>query len=85
MTAAGFSTALAAFTGQNYGAGNYQRIRTGYRLTLAIAGCIGLFASILFWTLNKEIFSLFVTETDAIAAGGDYLKILALSQLFMVT
>ncbi len=85
MTAAGFSTALAAFTGQNYGAGNYQRIRTGYRLTLAIAGCIGLFASILFWTLNKEIFSLFVTEADAIAAGGDYLKILALSQLFMVT
>ena len=35
MTAAGFSTALAAFTGQNYGAGNYERIRKGYRLTLA--------------------------------------------------
>lgn len=85
MTAAGFSTALAAFTGQNYGAGNYRRIRSGYRLTLGIAGCIGLFAGILFWMFNKEIFSLFVTEPDAITAGGDYLKILALSQLFMVT
>ena len=42
MTAAGFSTALAAFTGQNYGAGNYERIRKGYRLTLGIAGSIGL-------------------------------------------
>ncbi|MDE5610473.1 MAG: MATE family efflux transporter, partial [Odoribacter sp.] len=85
MTAAGFSTALASFTGQNYGAGNYQRIRAGYRLTLGISGSIGLFAGILFWTFSKEIFSLFVTEPDAITAGGDYLKILALSQLFMVT
>lgn len=85
MTAAGFSTALAAFTGQNYGAGNYQRIRQGYWLTLRIAGGIGLFAGILFFIFNREIFSLFVTETAAIDAGGEYLRILALSQLFMVT
>ncbi|MEG2277019.1 MAG: MATE family efflux transporter [Odoribacter sp.] len=85
MTAAGFSTALAAFTGQNYGAGNYERIRQGYRITLKIAGCIGLFAGILFFVFNREIFSLFVTEETAIDAGGKYLKILAISQLFMVT
>lgn len=85
MTAAGFSTALAAFTGQNYGAGNYERIRKGYRLTLGIAGGIGLFAGILFFVFNREIFSLFVTEEAAIQAGGDYLRILALSQLFSVT
>lgn len=85
MTAAGFSTALAAFTGQNYGARNYNRIRQGYRLTLGIAGCIGLFAGILFFIFNREIFSLFVSESSAIEAGGNYLKILALSQLFMVT
>lgn len=85
MTAAGFSTALASFTGQNYGAGNYERIRKGYRLTLRIAGCIGLAAGVLFFIFNKEIFSLFVTEDAAIDAGGEYLKILALSQLFMVT
>ena len=85
MTAAGFSTALAAFTGQNYGAGNYERIRKGYRLTLGIAGSIGLGAGILFFVLNHEIFGLFVNEPEAIEAGGNYLKILALSQLFMVT
>lgn len=85
MTAAGFSTALAAFTGQNYGAGQYERIRQGYQLTLKIAGSIGLAAGILFFILNQEIFGLFVTEPEAIQAGGDYLKILALSQLFMVT
>lgn len=85
MTAAGFSTALAAFTGQNYGAGNYERIKQGYRLTLGIAGSIGLVAGVLFFVFNREIFSVFVNEEAAIIAGGDYLKILALSQLFMVT
>lgn len=85
MTAAGFSTALAAFTGQNYGAGKYDRIRQGYRLTLGLAGSIGILAGILFFVFNREIFGLFVKETEAIVAGGDYLKILALSQLFMVT
>ena len=85
MTAAGFSTALAAFSGQNYGAGKYDRIRQGYRLTLGIAGSIGLLAGVLFFLFNREIFGLFVKEAEAIVAGGDYLKILALSQLFMVT
>ena len=67
------------------GAGNYERIRKGYRLTLGIAGSIGLGAGILFFVLNHEIFGLFVNEPEAIEAGGNYLKILALSQLFMVT
>ncbi|MDL2251761.1 MATE family efflux transporter [Odoribacter sp. OttesenSCG-928-J03] len=85
MTATGFSTALAAFVGQNYGAGYFDRIRKGYRLTMLIAGSIGLFAGILFFAFNKEIFGIFVREEAAIEAGGIYLKILAVSQLFMVT
>ena len=80
-----FGQASMTFTGQNYGAGNYERIRKGYRLTLGIAGSIGLGAGILFFVLNHEIFGLFVNEPEAIEAGGNYLKILALSQLFMVT
>lgn len=84
MTATGFSTALAAFVGQNYGAGNYERIRKGYRLTLFIAGSIGLAAGVLFFVFNRQIFGLFIPEAEAIETGGTYLKILALSQLFMV-
>lgn len=85
MTATGFSTALAAFVGQNFGAGKYERIRKGYRLTLYIAGSIGLGAGILFFLFNREIFSIFIPEAEAVETGGTYLKILALSQLFMVT
>lgn len=85
MTAAGFSTALATFVGQNYGAKNYERIRQGYRITMYIAGSIGLLAGILFYVFSEEIFSIFVKEEDAVIVGSQYLKILALSQLFMVT
>lgn len=84
MTAAGFSTALAAFVGQNYGAGHYERIRKGYRITLGFAGSIGLGAGILFFIFNQQIFSVFVNEEEAMIAGGMYLKILALSQVFSV-
>ena len=84
MTATGFSTALAAFVGQNYGATNYERIRKGYRITMLFAGSIGLSAGILFFILNHEIFSLFVNDAITVEAGSQYLKILALSQLFSV-
>lgn len=82
MTAAGFSTALAAFVGQNYGAGNLSRIRKGYFYTLKLAGGISLLASILFLLFSREIFGIFVQDTETILAGSTYLKILALSQVF---
>ena len=82
MTATGFSTALAAFVGQNWGAGNLQRIRQGYIYTLKLAGGISLAATFLFFFFSKEIYSLFVSDAATIGAGGDYLKILALSQVF---
>lgn len=85
MTATGFSTALASFVGQNYGARKFDRIDKGYRLTMLVAGSIGLAAGLLFFVFSREIFSLFVREEAAIEAGTAYLKILAFSQVFMVT
>lgn len=84
MTAAGFSTALATFVGQNYGAGNYNRIRKGYRITLGFAGSIGLAAGVAFYIFSTPIFSLFVNDPAAIREGSLYLKILAFSQVFSV-
>ena len=76
MTAAGFSTALAAFTGQNFGA------RQGYHYTLKLAGGIALVATAAFLFLSKEIFSIFINEPQTLIAGSAYLKILAVSQVF---
>ncbi|MDR2413665.1 MAG: MATE family efflux transporter [Odoribacteraceae bacterium] len=82
MTAAGFSTALAAFVGQNFGARDFERIRRGYRYTLKLAGSVSLVATIAFFFFGRPIFSLFVREPGTVEAGNDYLRILALSQIF---
>lgn len=84
MTAGGFSTALAAFMGQNYGARNLERMKKGYYIMIFFAGSIGLFAAILFFFFGKELFWIFVKDETTIAMGADYMRILALSQLFMV-
>ncbi len=82
-TALGFSTALAAFTGQNYGAKKYDRIRQGYYIILLLSISLGLIATIAFLFFGKPIFSLFSNEPEMIATGVLYLKIIAISQIFM--
>ena len=82
-TALGFSTALAAFTGQNYGAKKYDRIRQGYYFILFLSISLGLIATIAFFFFGKQIFSLFSNEYEMIATGALYLKIIAVSQIFM--
>ena len=83
MTAGGFSTALGAFVGQNYGAGAYHRIQKGYRTTLMLALSVGVLATLLLVFVGKPIFAFFLAEPEAIEQGADYLKILGYSQLFM--
>lgn len=83
MTAEGFGAALTAFVGQNYGANRWDRILKGYKITMILAGFIGIFATILLIFAGKNIFSIFIPEAEAIEAGGTYLRILGLSQLFM--
>lgn len=83
MSATGFSTALSTFTGQNYGAGKWHRIYTGFRVTVAISVFIGGVVTLAFLLFGESIFALFIPEADAIELGGIYLAILAISQIFM--
>ncbi|MPQ47496.1 MATE family efflux transporter [Marinifilum sp. N1E240] len=85
MTALGFSTALGTFTGQNYGAGKWDRIQKGFFITLGIASFIGLISTALFLFLGESIFGLFLknTEHEVVQLGAVYLIILSFSQIFM--
>lgn len=84
MTAGGFSTAISAFVGQNYGAGQWDRIKEGYRKGLLIVGSIGLFASLLLILGAEPIFRLFIPkDEEALQMGITYLRILGISQFFM--
>lgn len=84
MTASGLATALGAFTGQNFGSGNWTRIKKGYAVALAVGICIGLGATASFLLFGSNIFSVFLNAPDALGMGVTYLKILAVSQVFMI-
>lgn len=83
MTAGGFSSALTAFVGQNYGAKRNDRVLKGYVSTLFISCLVGVFATVLLVFAGEQLFKLFINESEAIIQGADYLRILGYSQLFM--
>ncbi|RKD99856.1 MATE family efflux transporter [Marinifilum flexuosum] len=85
MTALGFSTALGTFTGQNFGAGKWDRIQKGFFYTLGIAAFIGVISTVLFFFFGETIFGLFMNQKDekVIQMGVVYLIILSYSQIFM--
>ena len=83
-TSGGFSTALGSFVAQNHAAQKNNRIKQAFRYTLLIMGVIGTITTLAFVFFGKEIFSIFVPEKAAYEAGGRYLLIMGLSQLFMM-
>jgi putative MATE family efflux protein len=84
MTSSGFATALGSFTGQIFGANNWSRIKKGYYTTLGIGIFLGTLVTISFILFGKQIFSLFLREPEPLQMGIVYLKILAVSQVFMI-
>lgn len=84
MTANGLSTALSAFTGQNFGAGKKKRVIKGYGYTMAIASIVGIVATGILMIFGEALFSAFVpSDPAAISMGKAYMFILGYSQLFM--
>lgn len=84
MSAAGFSTAISAFMGQNYGAEKWDRIKKGYRKGLQIVSCIGVFATILLIFGADPLFRFFIPDDpEALEIGVRYLRILGVSQILM--
>ncbi len=83
MTASGFSTATSTFVGQNYGAGKYDRIKYGYRISLIIMAIIGIITTFGLIFFAEPLFKIFINEEVALREGVIYLKILGISQFFM--
>ena len=83
-TSQGFSTALSAFTAQNYAARKQERIHTAYRMTLLMTSIFGLACTLLFVFWGSDLFGLFVPEKAAYIAGGEFLRIDGYSMMFMM-
>lgn len=83
-TSSGFATALGSFVAQNFAAGKMIRARYAFRYTLIVMSALGVVVSAAFMLFGSEIFSVFIPEREAYLAGGDYLFIIGISQLFMM-
>lgn len=81
--AEGFGSAMNAFTGQNYGAGHYKRVKKSYLNAVAIIFVWGLLTTCLLVFCAEPIFRLFIQEPEVIPMGVGYLVIIGSCQLFM--
>lgn len=83
MTSEGFGTALNAFTGQNYGARNYKRVKKGYTTAAWIIAVWGMFTTCLLIFGASPIFRIFIHEPEVIPVGTSYLRIIGVCEMFM--
>lgn len=83
MTASGFSTALCAFTGQNFGAGKWGRIAKGYAVSFLLMIVLGLISFSILFFFPSQIMLFFVKDAGTVSHGVSYLRILSFSQIFM--
>lgn len=83
-TSQGFSTALSAFTAQNYAARKRNRVEAAYLTTLMMTSIFGVFCTFLYVFYGNEIFSIVVPEREAYMAGGLFLRIDGYSMMFLM-
>ena len=83
MTCFGFYIAASAMVGQNLGAGRPERAEKSAWTTLGIISLITFFFGLAFFIFAKNITSLLTNDQEVIKIAVQYLKIIALSQVFM--
>ena len=77
------SMALSTYAGQNMGAGNTKRIRIGFRDSLLAMAALAGGMTLIMQLFGESLVSLFVSEADVIALGGQALKITSLFYIFL--
>lgn len=75
-TADGFAAALNAFVAQSYGAGERERVRKGYQVSLWTVGIWGVLVSAVFICFPNAIADIFFHEPKAVATAVGYLVII---------
>ena len=77
MTLTAMSQALTTFTGQNYGAGKYDRLRQGVRVSTAMTAGFTLVISIAMVLLARPILLIFTSDPDVLEIGVTMVQFLA--------
>lgn len=71
--------AVSTFTAQNIGAGNLERVRRGYRRTLAMVAACCVATSAVILLFGPKLIELFIDarEVEVIAQGNDYITVVS--------
>jgi putative MATE family efflux protein len=78
----GYSAALTAYVGQNYGAGKWRRIHKGFLISTAVMAVWGLVVTAVLFFGARPLFGIFIrNEPEVMAMGVQYIRILAACQL----
>ncbi len=82
MVIGGLNGAMAAFTGQNFGAKKYDRVVSGYKAALKIGLSYSALMTTVFFAFNVPLIKLFVRDKLTVSMASSYLIVLAFSQVF---
>ena len=74
------SSAATTFSGQNYGAGNFDRLRKGYIRIPVISGMVTLAVGLCMISFRMPILRIFTPEEDVLMYAGRYVVVMLLSQ-----
>lgn len=72
-----FSQGLAAFVGQNIGAGRHDRVKKGLQVTLLMSSVVSIVLSLLIITFRTDLMGLFNRDSEVMRIGGEYLLIVS--------
>ncbi|MDR2569239.1 MAG: MATE family efflux transporter [Oscillospiraceae bacterium] len=82
LIAGGYASALTSFTGQNFGAGKWNRIHKGFKVSTWIMSAWGVFIGFILFFGGGVLYRIFIpNDPDVIEMGVHFLKILALIQI----
>jgi Na+-driven multidrug efflux pump len=79
----GFCLGYQPFAAYNYGAGNYKRLLSAFKVSLIYSTCIGSVMAVIFAILPKAVMGIFTTDRMVIDVGAKMLLALALAAPFL--
>jgi len=80
-----FAQALSTFVGQNMGAGNISRVKTGMWRTLFMSSVVSAVMTVIVILFKYPLMSLFTDDQEVIRIGGEYLTIVTSFYLIFTT
>lgn len=81
LPANGIVQGMRPIIGYNYGAGEHDRVRRIYRVTLALSAAIMAVGTLLCWAVPGQLIGLFSRNAQTIATGSTALRIISLGFL----